>query len=549
MNNFKETIAKSLILSLIYNLLFNTPLMYYHACINEFPIHWSEINLIIIGCAIIFSILLHLGLLGRILTSLMFMIGGSIDYFLLTFKKNLDCGVITDIFSIETALIFEYITTYLVITIIASGILGWWIYKKIKLLQFTEITSFHLTVPANLYNKKSTLINFVKIKKILYPSLFLCFVLQLTVAVAIGFDNPNHTMMKLYHYQPFSIFYDFQIVYKGYITQLQQIKNKRDLTKEYRFLYKSTNSKPVIVIMVIGESMRGDLVSINGYSIKNMPLLEKRQNLVSFTNATSSAPSTRLAIPYMITRAEPPNYDQAISEKGLISIYKHLGFKTAWIGSQGLFGIYETSFASHAMEADLVIHRENMRIVPTNYVDYDEELIEHVKARLDQYPNDNHFIVVHLFGSHWQFTERYPKEFGDKFTPVCNQSTPIKCSSEELLNAYHNTILYTDFVLDKLMNLIENKNSLVVYSSDHGFSFDGKAFGNGYSGAKVPDEQRTIAMFVWMSQQFKTDHQAFMDKIKEKQNIPVSHDYLFHSILNCSDVESQVVNSSLSFCQ
>ena len=85
--------------------------------------------------------------------------------------------------------------------------------------------------------------------------------------------------------------------------------------------------------------MRGDINSLNGYTeYNNMPFLTSRPHLVSFPKAKSSATTTRVAIPYMLTNATPPDFEKAMNTKGIISLFKKLGFKTSWIGNQGLFG-------------------------------------------------------------------------------------------------------------------------------------------------------------------------------------------------------------------
>ena len=45
----------------------------------------------------------------------------------------------------------------------------------------------------------------------------------------------------------------------------------------------------------------------------------------------------------------------------------------------------------------------------------------------------------------------------EKFKPVCNSVELAKCTTEELINAYDNTIVYTDYMLS---NLIESLKQL-----------------------------------------------------------------------------------------
>ena len=284
---------------------------------------------------------------------------------------------------------------------------------------------------------------------------------------------------------------------------MNQSREKQDLTISSKLEFTPPTNDPLTVVLVIGESMRGDINSLNGYSsYNNMPLMSSRPHLVSFPKATASATTTRLALPYMLTNAVPPDFEKAMGTKGVISVFKKLGFKTSWIGNQGLFGFYDSNYASNALEADFILSNNDIRIHLNKKLVYDEELLPYIRSRLNEVKS-NHLLVVHLLGSHWHFSNRYPASFGHKFTPICDASAVSECTNQELLNSYHNTVAYTDYVLSLILQELADKNAILLYASDHGFSLNEQdLFGNAYEGPNVPKEQLSIEMFSWVSDQF-----------------------------------------------
>ena len=179
--------------------------------------------------------------------------------------------------------------------------------------------------------------------------------------------------------------------------------------------------------------------------------------------------------------------------------------------------------------------------------DHDEKMLPFIKEII---PNSNkQFIVVHTSGSHWNYTARYPKEF-EQFTPVCNgkiKSDASNCEQLALINSYDNSILYTDFFLSNLIDLLKDKNAFLLYVSDHGESLGE----NGYYGHGGPliAEQITVPLIVWVSKDFKLRHPESVASIKKYTNNEISHDHVFHSVLDCLNIDSEIVDKDFSLCK
>ncbi|AIF82023.1 hypothetical protein I862_07345 [endosymbiont of Acanthamoeba sp. UWC8] len=521
--------SNSLIASVIYSILFHLPIVFnrmslsisFHDKHEVIGIAFTEFSIALFFTYILFSLISLLRYLYMVLIPLFFCFGGASNYYIYNFGKVFDIGVLQDIISVELDLTLEYLSFKLVLFIFISLALSLFI----------------------IFSKK------FRLKAPYYMALIATIITSYLVATY--FDYKKH---KLYinrivpqSYMPFNVFYNTDLYMRKYGVFNKQKAEKVDLTKNFTFRFNNNAKEQKIVVMVIGESMRGDLFYLNGKTnYPNAPQLSKIRNLKSFKDATSSGSSTRVALPYMLTRAKSGNWEQAISEKSIISVFKSLGFKTAWIGAQGAFASFDYTYGPIIMEADKIITRPDIRKDSGEGNIYDEYLLLYLDKFLQANESDNLFIVLHMYGSHWNFDERYPEKF-KKFTPTCESSSPASCAHEQLLNSYHNTILYSDWVLSKIIERFENKDAFLMYASDHGFSlFEKHYFGNAYEGKEHLKEQYDIAMFAWGSDKYiKRNGKAFKT-IKSQDK--VSHDYLFHSLLGCSNVKSKVIEQNLNLC-
>lgn len=513
---FNKTI-KLILLATIYVALFNTPIFYLKPFFDSSLIidFVMEVVVILSLTILLFVILSLVPYIGILLISIFFIFGIISNFFIYNFKKGFDEGVLADLLSVEIELITGFIDVSLVISLILGFVLIY--YALYRFLKFGN------------YGKRSLAVSVACI-------LILAFIPK-------GFNSRSFGYM-LTNYLPYNVVYSVVQYNKKYKQQLNRLKNKTDLSKKHSFKFTRNGSEPLFVVMIIGESMRGSIVSR-----ENMPLMHNRKNLVFFKKARGSETSTRESIPYMLTSAKSPNVEQSLTEKSFISIFKNLGFETSWIGSQGLFGVFETSFASIALEADYLITKADIRKSYPKETHYDGHLLPFIDKRLPEYSSNN-LTIMHLNGSHWRFDERLPEDFTPPFLPECKSAIPSQCSSKQLINSYNNSFYYTDMVIDKFLTKLEKKNALVIYSSDHGFSLgENGFFGNASKEPLAQKEQKDIAMFIWGSDYFMKQNPDLIEKFKNHSKKIVSQDYIFHSILDCSGVKSNYIDPALSFCK
>ena len=284
------------------------------------------------------------------------------------------------------------------------------------------------------------------------------------------------------------------------------------------------NGKAVMVL-VIGESARRENFSLYGYAKNTNPLLSKIKNLHIF-NANSCATYTTAGVKCIL---ENQNTDD------LYEILPNYLYRN---------------------NVDVVWRTSNWGEPPVHIRDYktlekitanckgedckfDDRLIDGLKQRILSSKSSKMLIVLHTSTSHGpNYSLKYPKKF-EVFKPVCNSVELSQCSSEELINAYDNTIVFTDYILSKIINelsVLKGYRSSMIYVSDHGESLGEKnLYMHGMPVSIAPRQQYEIPFIVWSSggPQLKTIDQ-------------VSQNYVFHSVLRFLGVQSPIYNKDLS---
>ena len=115
-----------------------------------------------------------------------------------------------------------------------------------------------------------------------------------------------------------------------------------------------------------------------------------------------------------------------------------------------------------------------------------------------------------------------------------------KCTREELVNAYDNTILYEDYFLFQAIGVLkklQDTATLLIYASDHGQSLGEYGLylhGTPYSIA--PDVQKDIPFMVWMSDEFIRQKGVQVGRF-ESQGMHSQRD-IFHTVMGAFSMHS-----------
>lgn len=309
----------------------------------------------------------------------------------------------------------------------------------------------------------------------------------------------------------------------------------------YRLL---PGGKPKVTVVVVGETARAANFSLNGYARETNPELAAR-GVINFEQASSCGTSTAVSVPCMFQNVGKDGYKDSManSREGLLDVLQRAGINVLWrdnnSGCKGACEREPYEDVSHINVAALCDANEC----------HDEVLLHGLQAYLDRLNHDA-VIVLHMKGSHGPaYYKRYPAAF-EKFTPVCKSNELDRCEQASIVNAYDNTLLYTDYVLGKTIDLLQHNNqrldTAMLYISDHGESLgENGLYLHGLPYAMAPSEQTHVPMVLWVSSGMEQRQGISASCLEGKGKQPVSQDNLFHSVLGLMDVHTKAYHADL----
>jgi len=180
---------------------------------------------------------------------------------------------------------------------------------------------------------------------------------------------------------------------------------------------------------------------------------------------------------------------------------------------------------------------------------FDEILLYQLDERLTA-ANGSKVIVLHQKGSHGpDYFERYPQS-KEIFTPVCKTNQLQDCTQAEVVNAFDNTIHYTDYFLNRTIEWLKTKNAeyntSLIYVSDHGESLgENGLYLHGMPYSIAPKEQKQVPFFMWLSEEYSAANHVNTQCLKSMIKNSYSHDNLFHTVLGMLNIQTQVYQTNL----
>ncbi len=287
---------------------------------------------------------------------------------------------------------------------------------------------------------------------------------------------------------------------------------------------KITDQQKTVVVLVIGESARKANFQLYGYKRNTNPLLSKQERLKVF-EAISCATYTTAGTKAIL---EPQNSDDLYE---LLPNYAfRMGVDVSWRTS---------NWGEPPIHIDEYIVNEKLgEIYPDENQYYDGILLKGLRERIQSSPKNKILIVLHTSTSHGpNYADKYPKEF-EVYKPVAKNVEEGEKNIDWLVNAYDNTIRYTDHLLSSLINMLselDDRNSAMIFISDHGESLgENKVFMHGLPMRLAPKVQYEIPFLVWTSSDFRT-YKSELPSVLEQH-------YIFHSVLNLLSIESPAYN-------
>lgn len=301
----------------------------------------------------------------------------------------------------------------------------------------------------------------------------------------------------------------------------------------------TAQQKKNVVILVIGEASRAQNYGLEGYPRDTTPELGKRP-LYWFHNATSCGTETAVSLPCLFSGMPRKNYDADVAhhKEGLLDVMAHAGINVLWRDNDG----------GCKGACDRIPHTDmtqwNLDAFCHDGICLDDALLYRLDAVLDGVRQDS-VIVLHLMGSHGPaYYQRYPEKFR-RFTPTCDTNQIQTCSQDALINTYDNSVLYTDDVLNRTIDLLQQRtglNTALVYLSDHGESLGEKGlYLHGAPWMLAPEQQTHIPFMFWLSEGYTRDHHIDSACLaKDTLQTAVSQDNVFSTLLGMMNIQTRV---------
>ncbi len=307
----------------------------------------------------------------------------------------------------------------------------------------------------------------------------------------------------------------------------------------------AAQARPLVIVMVVGETARAANFELGGYPRPTNPELSAHAGLVYFSQTTSCGTATAISVPCMFSHLPRRDFavDDAARYANALDALKEAGLDVEWRDNNaGCKGV-----CARIAQVDYR-DRQDARLCSGDYC-YDEVLIADLPQRLASISQDT-VIVMHQIGSHGPaYAERYPPQF-EKFKPACRSNQLQRCTPQELLNAYDNTIAYTDHVLartiDTLRAASDRLDGLMIYASDHGESLGEQGvYLHGLPYRFAPERQKHVPFLLWLSSSYATRTGVAMDCLQAQAGRPFSHDNLYHTLLGAADVGNRSYDAKL----
>lgn len=346
-------------------------------------------------------------------------------------------------------------------------------------------------------------------------------------------------------------------------------ENYREASRNFKFDARSEHDAeaPEVYVMVVGETARAHNFSLYGYPRDTNPLLSKTPGIIAFPDAMTQSNTTHKSVPMLLSAASAEDFERLFHEKGILAAFKEAGFHTVFISNQQPNHSF-IDFLGEQADEHYFLKTEDAS--QGNH--YDEDLLQKLDEILSEadasssahYRYRKFFVVLHTYGSHFNYQERYPRSFA-YFKPDSRSEAKPE-NRQDLLNAYDNTIRYSDYILHGIVERLQKwekvqakvlaktqaktqaktdgvycqPTSAMLYTSDHGeniFDDDRRLFL--HAAPKASDYELHVPFIIWTSEGFGNEYPNTWKALGENRTKQVQTSLsVFHTMLGIGGIRT-----------
>ena len=292
-----------------------------------------------------------------------------------------------------------------------------------------------------------------------------------------------------------------------------------------------------VYVYIIGEASRAMNWQLYGYGRETNPLLSQEEGLVVFRDVLTQSNTTHKSVPLILSSVATDEHDDLYRRKGLPALFNEAGFDTWFISNQSRQG----AMIDHlAHDAKHLIYIRSPR--------HDTQLLDEMRKAVEKSTSRKLFFILHCYGSHFSYHQRYPREFAyfqpDNDVAIAKQHRPM------LVNAYDNSVRYTDYVLSKIIDYLgslENTSSALLYCADHGEDLiDDHRERFLHASPTTTAYQLYVASLAWFSESYR---ERFPEKIAAAEanaTAPATTHALFHTMADMASIRGRFLTTKVS---
>jgi heptose-I-phosphate ethanolaminephosphotransferase len=343
-------------------------------------------------------------------------------------------------------------------------------------------------------------------------------------------------------------FYDMSIAEK-------EMSRVITLAEQVEALPQSASNDSLNVIVVIGESYIREHAALYGYPLQTTPFLsheQKEGRLFVFTDMVSPYNQTTRVIRNLLSCNSLGHHEDWSSAPPFTAIYKKNGYHVTMYDNQKnfdmgfVFAYSLNTYLYHPQIMKACYHETN-----DSTFEFDGQMVDDYQKR--QTPSAKRLVLFHLLGQHVGFEYRYPKNFAyfnEDSLSFRKEPWLTKDMREDIVH-YDNATRYNDHVLQQIIGLYDQQNTIVVYLSDHGEEvYDYREnsgrddWGMGSDPRQVLRWQYMVPFVVWCSDKYAATHPDIIKQLQNATSRPAMLDNVCQLLFHLSDLKTPYYNKT-----
>ena len=336
---------------------------------------------------------------------------------------------------------------------------------------------------------------------------------------------------------PVNVCYNFQLAVERQKLSEAYLEQSKDFV--FNAVHTDNDTLPKVVVLVIGETSRAANWQLNGYERETTPMLAQTPNITVFTDCMSQSNTTHKSIPILLSPATADDYSTLYHSKGLLAAFNEAGFHTAFISNEPRNNSFNDHLGEQAQE--VLFLRDTMEGTPM-----DSLLLPEVERVLSA-NQGNLMVVVHTYGSHSTYSDRYERNQAYYTPDVVLKAT--RDNRESLINAYDNTIRYTDRFLHSIITMLQQQErpAAMLYASDHGEDiYDDRRNLFLHASPWPSYYQLHVPFLVWTNDLYAHSYAERVTVMQSRTAEPIQTDCVFPTMLGLGGVSTPFGQDSLA---